>query len=211
MAHLRRCRTQQVRTVALRQTEAPADSSPLEDLRFIRQTLENSTSFTAVPGWGMVLMGATALAVAVAAARQESFNRWAALWLVEAVVALLIGLWMMERKARRNKSPLFSGPGRRFLLSFVPPMIVGAVLTPVLYRAGALREVPGAWLLLYGTAVVTGGAFSVPTVPVMGMCFMLVGGITFISPAAWANWYMAAAFGGLHIIFGTMIARRHGG
>jgi len=211
MAHLRRCRTQQVRTVSVRPAEPPTASSPLEDLRFIRQTLENSTSFTAVPGWGMVLMGATALAVAVVASRQESFNRWAALWLVEAVVALLIGLWMMERKARRNKSPLFSGPGRRFLLSFVPPMIVGAVLTPVLYRAGALREIPGAWLLLYGTAVVTGGAFSVPTVPVMGMCFMLVGGITFISPAAWANWYMAAAFGGLHILFGTMIARRHGG
>jgi len=107
--------------------------------------------------------------------------------------------------------PLLSGPGRKFVLSFSPPMLVGALLTIVLYRAGLVGAIPGMWLLLYGTAVVAGGAFSVKVVPVMGICFMLAGTLAVFAPPTWNDWIMAAAFGGLHIGFGIPIARRHGG
>ena len=120
-------------------------------------------------------------------------------------------LWAIVRKARRAHVPLLSGPGRKFLLSFSPPMLVGALLTIVLYRAGLVTTIPGMWLLLYGTAVVAGGAFSVRIVPVMGICFMLAGTLAIFTPAAWNDWIMAAAFGGLHIAFGVPIAWRHGG
>ena len=156
-------------------------------------------------------MGACALLAAVIAALQPTYNRWLLTWLVAAVVALLLGLWAMERKARRARVPLFSGAGRRFLLSFLPPLLVGALLTAILYRAGAWGDLPGMWLLLYGTAVVSGGAFSVRIVPVMGSCFMLAGALAFLAPGAWANWFMVAGFGGLHILFGILIARKHGG
>jgi hypothetical protein len=90
-------------------------------------------------------------------------------------------------------------------------MIVGALLTVVLYQAGVISAIPGTWLLLYGTSVITGGAFSVKIVPVMGLCFMLVGAVALFCPVSWGNWFMAAGFGGLHIIFGIIIARRYGG
>jgi len=189
----------------------PLHDRALDNLRYIRQTMERAGSFTAVPGWGQVAVGATALLAALLAARQPTPELWLATWLGEAVVALAIGGSTMVRKAFAVNDPLLSGPGRRAGLSLLPPMVAGGLLTVALSRAGLWHALPGTWLLLYGTGFVTGGAFSVRIVPVMGVCFMTVGAVALLGPATWGNWLMAAGFGGLHIVFGTIIARRHGG
>ena len=189
----------------------PLRDQALDNLRFIRQTMERAGSFTAVPGWGQVAVGVTALAAALVAARQTSVELWLATWLGEAVVALAIGGSTMGRKAYAVNDPILSGPGRRFGLSVLPPMVVGGLLTIALYRAGLWQALPGTWLLLYGAGFVTGGAFSVRIVPVMGLCFMFAGSVALFTPAAWGTWCMAAGFGGLHIVFGAIIARRYGG
>lgn len=183
----------------------------MDNLRFIRETMERASSFTAVPGWGGVVMGASAIVASIVAAMQPTRNLWLATWVVEALLALVIGGWAMDRKARRAETPVLSGPGRKFALSYAPPVLAGMLLTVVLLHGGMMSALPGAWLLLYGTGVVTGGAFSVKIVPVMGLCFMLLGAVASFAPAAWGNYLMAAGFGGLHIIFGIIIARRHGG
>jgi len=187
------------------------DAHAADNLRYIRETMERAGSFTAVPGWGGVVIGVTAVAAALVAARQSTPERWLATWLVEAVLAIAIASGATARKARQARMPLFSGPGRKFALSFAPPLVVGALLTAVLFRAGGWKVLPGMWLLLYGTAVVTGGAFSVRVVPVMGMCFMAVGAAALFSPASWGNAFMAAGFGGLQIVFGLVIAKKYGG
>ena len=183
----------------------------LDNLRFIRQTMERAGSFTAVPGWGQVAVGVTALGAALVAARQRTPELWLLVWLGEAVVALAIGGWTLVRKAYASHDSILSGPGRRFGLGLLPPLIVGGLLTVALYRAGLATALPGTWLLLYGTGVVTGGAFSVRIIPLMGIGFMAAGAVALLGPASWGNWCMAAGFGGLHIIFGTIIARRYGG
>ncbi len=191
---------------------APVEhGTALDDLRFIRQTLENSTAFTAVPGWGMVSMAGIAAIAAAVAWHQPAFDRWCVTWLVAAAIALSAAMVCMYRKAERARVPLFTGAGRKFLLNFLPPLAVGALLTMVLYRAGAVRTIPGMWMLLYGTGVVSGGAFSVRIVPAMGFCFMGMGALALLAPVAWTNWFMIASFCGLHLIFGWMIARKFGG
>jgi hypothetical protein len=183
----------------------------MDNLRYIRETMERASAFTAVPGWGQVAIGVTALAAAYVAARQPTVRAWLGTWLAEAIISLLIAGWLMDRKARALGVPLLSGPGRKVAFSLSPPMVVGALLTVVMFRSGLNKAIPGMWLLLYGTGVVTGGMFSVSVVPVMGLCFMVLGALALFAPAEWGNWLMAAGFGGLHIIFGTIIARKYGG
>jgi hypothetical protein len=183
----------------------------MDNLRYIRETMERASSFTAVPGWGGVLIGVTALVATVLASRQATTRAWLFTWLWEAILALVMGIVTMHRKARQAESPLWSGPGRKFALSLTPPLLAGLILTVVLYRARVFDALPGTWLLLYGTGIVTGGAFSVRVVPVMGICFMAWGVLALFAPAAYGNALMAAGFGGLHIIFGLIIARRYGG
>jgi hypothetical protein len=189
----------------------PIDARAADHLRYIRETMERAAEFTAVPGWGGVAMGITALAAAFVAARQASPRAWLTVWLIEAFVAVAIAAPAAATKAHRANSQLFSGPGRKFVLSFVPPIVVGGLLTFALFHAGAYALLPGVWLLLYGTAIVTGGAFSVRVVPVMGLCLMGLGATALFAPAAWGDALMAAGFGAVQIGFGMWIARHHGG
>ncbi len=189
----------------------PIDARAAEHLRYIRETMERAAEFTAVPGWGGVAMGITALAAALWASRQGTPQGWAAVWLAEAFVAVAIAAPSAATKARRANSSLFSGPGRKFVLSFAPPIVVGGLLTAALFQLGDLSALPGVWLLLYGTAIVTGGAFSVRAVPIMGLCLMGLGAAALFAPGHWGNLFMAAGFGVVQIGFGLWIALRHGG
>lgn len=183
----------------------------MDNLRFIRETMERATAFTAVSGWGMVLVGCTALLTALVAARQTSREAWMACWLGDALLSFVVAGGATYRKAHASLEPVFSMPGKRFALSFAPPMLVGGLLTVVFYRTGQTEFLPGTWLLLYGTGIVTGGAFSVRIVPVMGVCFMILGAAALFAPAVAGNWFMAAGFGLLDIVFGILIVRKYGG
>jgi hypothetical protein len=182
-----------------------------DDLRFIRDTMERSAAFTAVSGWGYIIMGMTAVGAASLASHQFSAAAWLRVWLAEGLFAIAIGLLSCTWKANRRGLPLFSGPARKVALSLSPPLVAGAFLTFVLFRAGLDSALPPTWLLLYGAGIITGGAFSVAIVPMMGICFMLLGGLALLAPPTWGNLFLAAGFGGLHIVFGFLIARRHGG
>jgi hypothetical protein len=186
----------------------------MDNLRYIRQTIERAGSFTAVPGIGGMLIGSTALAAAWLASHQAEPGRWLAVWLGEAFLAMLIGIAGAELKSRRAKLPLLCGPGRKFIAGFAPALVAGAVLTGVLFRTDALVFLPGMWLLLYGAGIVSGGGASVRVVPLMGACFMAAGAAALWWPgrtAAAGDILLAAAFGGLHILFGTVIAVKYGG
>lgn len=209
-------RSHRIRRFRRSATSAPAshtEAAPdiAENLRFIRDTMERSAAFTAVSGWGQVAMGVSAVAAAFLASKQLSSFAWLRVWLAEGMLAVLTGLLSCSWKANRVGLPLFSGPARKVALGLAPPIVAGAFLTFLLFRSSLQSALPATWLLLYGAGIITGGAFSVRIVPIMGMCFMALGGLAVLGPASWGNWFLAAGFGGLHIVFGTWIARRHGG
>jgi hypothetical protein len=186
------------------------DTRAVDDLRFIRQTMERSAAFTAVPGWGMFAVGASALPAAWLASHYAFDLRWLQIWICEAVLAISLAIVAIQSKAARRGLPWTSGPGRKVALSLVPPVAAAAILTFPLFRANLGSVLPGTWMLLYGVGVVAGGEFSVSVIPVMGVSFMAAGAVALFLPAM-GNWAMAVGFGGLHILFGILVARRYGG
>lgn len=187
----------------------------IDEIQFIRETMTRAGQFTAVPGWGGVWMGVSAIAAAVISGPPDQSMRWVGVWFAEGAIAVTIALVAMTRKSRRTGVALWrtgtGAPAHRFALAFVPPLVAGMVLTPVFVANDLMTRLPGCWLLLYGTAVATGGAVSVRVVPIMGLCFMALGTAAFAAPAPIGHWLLAAGFGGLHIVFGLMIARGYGG
>ena len=188
---------------------APTGEQATEHLRFIRDVMERSGSFTAVPGWSMFAVGLTALPAAFLAAQQASANQFLLVWLIELVVALIIGVVGLRQKAHRSGVSLRSGPGRKYLLNMMPPLVAGIVLTAVLWQRGDADLLPAVWMLLYGAGTITGGSNSVSLIPMLGIAFMTLGGASLLLPVD--HWLLGAGFGGLHIGFGLVIARRYGG
>ena len=182
-----------------------------ENLRFIRRTMERSSTFTAVPGLGGAGMGAIGLAAAVVAASQGSAERWLVVWLLAGGAALAIGVTSMWRKAARLGAPLTGAVGRRFAMSLAAPLVAGAALTWGVWMNGDWALMPPVWLLLYGTGALAGGVFTVAAVRLLGLAFMALGVAALVTPPAWGNAWLGLGFGGLHLLFGLYIARKHGG
>lgn len=182
----------------------------LENLRFIRHTMERAGRFTAVPGSGAVLMGVTAVFAAAAAQKVSHRPIWLALWMGEALLAATIGILSMAGKSRRKQLSMLGTPARRFFGSLIPSLAAGAVLTAFLAYGEQYDPLPGIWLLLYGAAALSSGSASVGLVSLLGGCFMALGAVALFSPAAFGNLWMGLGFGGINIFFGILVWRKYG-
>lgn len=190
---------------------APIHEHALSNLRYIREAMERASAFTSIPGWGGVAVGATAVVTAIMAHRLPAGRAWLGAWLADAVLAAAIAAVAMFRKARRANVSFTGTPARRFFVSYFAPISAAAMLTFLLARMGVFEALPATWLLLYGASFVSSGAFSIRVVPVMGLCFMVLGIAACLVPFTVANALLGAGFGGLHIVFGLIIARSYGG
>jgi hypothetical protein len=186
-------------------------SQAADNLVFIRSAMERSSTFTAIPGKGGVVMGAIGLAAAVIAAQQPTGDRWLAAWLGAATIAAAVGSVFMARKARAAGLSLTSINARRFALGMAAPFVAGAAITYELWAVRNFTVMAPAWLLLYGAGLLTGGMFSVPVVRLIGLSFMGLGIAAIVTPHEWGNSWLAIGFGGVQFAFGIYIARNHGG
>ncbi len=207
MAKIQAMRNQEI------ETNAPVSlgDRAFDNLQFIRETMERSTVFTSVPGYGGIFMGITAIVAAYIANNQPFVRDWLTVWLAEAFLAFTIGLFALWQKSKISKTSLLSAPAKKLLMNSLPPMLCGVFITLGLWRFGHFEAMVPTWILCYGAAVVCGGAFSVKVVPIMGWCFIALGAIAFFLPTGLGNSMMGLSFGVLHIVFGFIIGRKFGG
>src|ERR1051326_4836584 len=77
----------------------------MDNLRYIRGMMERAATFTAVSGWGEVVIGVTAIVAALVAARQTLPWAWVATWLAEAGIAPGLSVSSMAVQAPPATTP----------------------------------------------------------------------------------------------------------
>jgi len=187
------------------------DQGAAANLRYIRSTMEAAHTFTTVPGNGCIAMGLLALVAASLEAFTPLGAHWLALWVGAATLACTTALVLIVRKARSQDLNLKHAVARRFFMTLVPAFVAGAILTAVLVDEVPRATIAGLWLLLYGAGVAASGVFAVRVVWGAGLAFMLLGAATFLLPASLAPAMLALGFGGIHLVLGEIVRRRHGG
>ena len=181
-----------------------------DNLHFIRNSMERASSFTGVSGKSYCLAGITVLLATAVAQQQSNPAAWLAVWMVELALSAIIIVWMTMRKAHAQGGSLWSSNWRKLLAAFAPAMVVGGVLTVSFALQDAYGWLPGIWLSLYGAAVMTAGAYSVAIIPVMGALLLLCGSIVLLLHVE-ASLLFGLIMGSVHLVFGLLIWRSHGG
>lgn len=188
----------------------PIESRALGHLAYIRRSIDSSGSM-AVPGMAGIVMGSIGIVATIVASVPRGVPHWLEIWLIAAVVALVVGGATMARQAAESGHARYLGPVRKFLLCLCPALFAGAVLTFVLWRMNATQLIPGVWLLLYGCAVLSASTVTVARtmrlISIMGVLFMLLGLLAFVSPPQVHTAILGLGFGALHSIFGVLIGR----
>ncbi len=183
--------------------------SAKETLAYIRRTMESASSFTAVSGWGLIVVGFVGL-LAAWLAWSGTHDADLRIWMPTAAISIVTASAFNIRKAKVMDVPIWTGAIRRLVWVMVPALAAGAVLTVALSRGGSEHLLPGMWLALYGAGVTAGAEFSIRAIRWMGMSFLLLGAAALLEPAI-GLLLMAAGFGGLHVVIGLDIVMRHGG
>jgi hypothetical protein len=187
------------------------DSHALGTLNYIRASIEAAGAF-AVPGIAGIAMGVVGIVATLVASIPGLTAYWLEIWLIAAMAAAASGVLFIARHSRQPAAGmLYRGPARKFVLSLCPSLLAGAVLTVVLRQEGLSSLIPGAWLVLYGCAVLSASMMTnaaiMRRIAMMGGLFVVCGVVAFQIGPRWHNLALGLGFGVLHLVFGILIGR----
>jgi len=182
------------------------DVHAIATLRYIRASMDAAGS-VAVPGSAGIVMGSVGVVATGLSLVPQLQAYWLWIWLAAAPVAVLGGGLLLARSASLRSFVIPGTPARKLALGLLPCLFAGAVMSVVLWSAGHLTALPGTWLLLYGSALVSASVSTLPIVASMGLFFVALGIAALVAPGSLHIPLLGLGFGGLHILFGFLIAR----
>ena len=182
------------------------DMHAIATLRYIRASMDGAGS-VAIPGSSGIAMGGIALVATALSMMPDLARHWLVIWLVAAPLAAIVGAVLLAKSGSIATFVATGTPGRKLALGLLPSLFAGAVMTAVLWRADLTAAIPGTWLLLYGCGLISASVSTTAVVAWMGLCFAGLGVVALLGPVALHLPLLALGFGGLHIVFGILIAR----
>lgn len=182
------------------------DMHAIATLRYIRASMDGAGS-VAIPGSAGIAMGLIGLAAAALSWVPSLAAYWLVIWLGAAPIAAIVGGLLLAKSGSVATFVAVGTPGRKLAFGLFPSLFAGAVMTAVLWSADLSTAIPGMWLLLYGCALISASVSTTMIVAWMGAGFAGFGILALLSPVALHIPLLAMGFGGLHILFGILIAR----
>jgi hypothetical protein len=182
------------------------DMHAIATLRHIRAAMDGAGS-VAIPGSAGIAMGVIGLAAGGLSLLPNFASHWLLIWLVAAPIASMVGALLLTRSGSIATFAATGTPGRKLAFGLLPSLFAGAVMTAVLCKIARIDAIPGTWLLLYGCALVSASVSTTVIVAWMGVYFAGLGVLALASPVTFHVPLLTAGFGGLHIVFGILIAR----
>lgn len=192
-------------------------SDNIDDLRYIRSTMEKSSKFLTLSGISGVAAGCVALIGSVVAYKivYEKLSFTGSLRIdllilsaLVLILAIALGVYFSLKKARKSGEKLFNGISYGLFRDGGIPLVVGGVFCLILVSNDCPLLVVAAMLIFYGIALIGFGARSYGDIRVLGGCEIFLGIVAgFIPRYGLLIWTIG--FGLLHIIYGIYMYIRY--
>ena len=203
-------------------------SKYLEDISEIKNIMNRSSRFISLSGMSGILAGMFALVGAYLAymivyespnpnvigtdiiLSTEQIFDLTILGISVMILALISGVLLSMRKAKKNGEKIWDTSSQRLIINFLIPLSTGAIVCLIMIQKGLIIHVAPLTLLFYGLSCVHASKYTIGGVRYLGITIILIGLIaTYFTGYGLLFW--AIGFGLCHIIYGALMYFKYEG
>jgi len=124
--------------------------------------------------------------------------------LIVLLAAVLTGVLLTVRKAKKHNEKIWDPSSRRLLINFAIPLATGGAFCVVLLQYGLIGLVAPCTLIFYGLALINASKFTLGDIKYLGLANVIIGLIS-TQYIGYGIYFWALGFGVLHIFYGALM------
>jgi len=187
----------------------------LQDIKAIRQMMEDSSKFLSLSGLSGVAAGTFAILGALIAnffvlepLKGSKANSMVFELLIIALVvfvsAVMSAWYLSWRKVKRDGGKFWTPQAKRMTLNLVFFLTIGAAFSGILILHDSTNLIASAMLVFYGVALINAAKYTLRDIQFLGICEVILGLIA----GVFVNYgliFWSLGFGVLHIVYGIVM------
>ena len=189
----------------------------IDEIKAIRQMMEQSSRFLSLSGLSGVLIGIYALIGAYwvnhliennSVIQDNLVRQILILSIIVLVVSLITVIVLTYRKTISDGHKIWNKGTRLLVLNLAVPLLTGGVFNGILISRGLYEMVAATLLIFYGLALVNAAKYTRQEIYYMGLFQVVIGIIAALLPG-YALLLWALGFGVIHVLYGTIMHYRY--
>ncbi|WP_027393739.1 hypothetical protein [Aquimarina latercula] len=193
----------------------------LKDITEIKDMMNKSSRFFSLSGLSGILAGIYAIIGAAIAyylvsvsgidyviAEGKIFNYILIDLAAVALLSIITGIILSNRKAKQNNETLWNGTSKRLLTAFLIPLVTGGIFIIIKVYNHHYGLTGSLMLIFYGLALVNASKYTIGNVKYLGYAEIILGLVCSVFPN-YGFWFWVLGFGIMHIVYGSLIYLKH--